>query len=280
MDQPAPTLQLIGAGRVGKTLARLWHHSGVFRLQGIATRSLASAQAAQAWLGAGQAVPHLQTLGAADIWMLAVPDAAIAATAQALAAHAQAQALPPATVFHCAGASGSELLEPLSSLGWHCASAHCILSFAEVDSAWQQFPGTACALEGDAHACALLESTFTAIGAQCFGVRAQDKLLYHAAAVFATNFIPVLQQLAESAWRDAGVPPALLPGLRERLLGNAVANVLRLGPQAALTGPAARGDHAHLARQSERLQQWNPDAAAAYDALSALALKMAGHGPG
>ncbi|MGQ0711856.1 MAG: Rossmann-like and DUF2520 domain-containing protein [Rhodoferax sp.] len=279
MDHPAPTLQLIGAGRVGKTLARLWHTQGCFRIGAIATRSLDSARAAQTWLGAGQAAPALTALGAADVWMLAVPDAAIAATAQALAAHAQQSALPPATVFHCAGASGSELLAPLAALGWACASAHCILSFADVDSALQQFADTACALEGDAQACAMLESAFTAIGARCFALRAEDKLLYHAAAVFATNFIPVLQHLAESAWRDSGVPAELLPALRERLLTNAVGNVLRLGPQQALTGPAARGDHAHLARQSACLQQWNPDAARAYDALNALALQMAGHPP-
>lgn len=272
-----PTLNLIGAGRVGQTLARLWYGTGTFTIGGIVTRSAASAQAAKAWIGSGHALGSLRELRAAPLWMLAVPDAAIAETAQALAEHAQSQRLPPATVFHCAGATGSELLAPLAALGWRCASAHCILSFADVDAALHQFAGTVCALEGERSACAELERAFTAIRAHCFGVRAQDKLLYHGAAVFATNFIPVLQHLAEAAWRDSGVPEALLPGLRERLLRNAVDNLLKHGPEGALTGPAARGDHAHLARQSERLRQWNPDAAAAYDALSAVALHMAGH---
>jgi predicted short-subunit dehydrogenase-like oxidoreductase (DUF2520 family) len=50
-----------------------------------------------------------------------------------------------------------------------------------------------------------------------------------------------------------------------------------LGPQKALTGPAARGDFAAIARQADVVADWDPQAAAAYRALSSLALRMAGH---
>jgi predicted short-subunit dehydrogenase-like oxidoreductase (DUF2520 family) len=122
-----------------------------------------------------------------------------------------------------------------------------------------------------------LRPLFTAIGAACFDVRSQDKVLYHAAAVLATNFAPVLQALAEDAWRATGMPDALLLRLRERLLRNAVDNIVALGPQKALTGPAARGDFAAIARQAAVVADWDPQAAAAYRALSDLALRMAGH---
>ena len=56
---------------------------------------------------------------------------------------------------------------------------------------------------------------------------------------------------------------------------NAVANIVRTGPQGALTGPAARGDTTAIARQSAAVAQWDPQAGAAYDALSTLALRMA-----
>jgi predicted short-subunit dehydrogenase-like oxidoreductase (DUF2520 family) len=65
--------------------------------------------------------------------------------------------------------------------------------------------------------------------------------------------------------------------LRERLPRNLVDNIAALGPQKALTGPAARGDVAALARQADVVADWDPQAAAAYRALSALALRMAGH---
>ena len=178
-------------------------------------------------------------------------------------------------VFHCSGAQSAASLAPLAALGWHAASAHCILSFANSEVALQQFPGTPCALEGDSVARTALQAAFSAIEAHCFDIRGEDKLLYHAAAVFATNFLPVLQGLAEDAWRASGVPADLLPGLRATLLGNAVANITRLGPAGALTGPAARGDVTAIARQAEAVTQWDAAAGAAYSALSALALRMA-----
>jgi predicted short-subunit dehydrogenase-like oxidoreductase (DUF2520 family) len=270
----AQTLNLIGAGRVGRTLARLWQQHGVFSMQDVLTGSLDSAQAACAVIGAGRAADRMDCMRDADVWMLAVPDAQISAVATALAARARPVALDT-LVFHCSGAQGAAVLEPLSVLGWQRASAHCILSFASVEAAIAQFPGTPCALEGDAAAIIALQEAFTAIGARCFKVESADKLLYHAAAVFATNFLPVLQSVAEQAWTASGVPPALLPGLRSALLHNAVANITRLGPKGALTGPAARGDVAAITQQASAVRQWDAQAGAAYEALSALALRLA-----
>ena len=298
------TLNIIGAGRVGQTLGRLWQQRGVFTLQDVLTNSAASAQVACNFMGAGAPVTQMAQMRVADVWMFAVPDARIAAVANALGAWAAkrpAPCPPPAAqatpcteqsalrptlqdnvvatqqpiAFHCSGAQSSKLLSSLSDLGWHNASAHCILSFASAEIAVQQFPGTACALEGDASAIAILQSAFTTIEARCFEVASQDKLLYHAAAVFATNFLPVIQSVAEDAWLAAGVPPDLLPGLRTSLLNNAVANITRLGPANALTGPAARGDVAAIAKQAEAVTQWDAKAGAAYEALSALALRLA-----
>lgn len=287
-DSPAetrlPTLNLVGAGRVGQTLAHLWHQNRRFAVQDVLTTSMASAQDACAVIGSGRAVAALQAMRRADVWMLAVPDAHIARSAQALAdatdaaaatASAPSGGTPPPVVFHCSGAQSAATLAPLAARGWQVASAHCILSFASVPAALQQFSGTPCALEGDPAACALLHAAFTAIGARCFGVAGEHKLLYHAAAVFATNFLPVLQATAEDLWRTSGMPPELIADLRSTLLRNAVANITTLGPQAALTGPAARGDTAAIARQGAAVSAWDAQTGAAYDALSALALRLA-----
>jgi len=277
MASLVPTLNLIGAGRVGQTLARLWTQAGVFAVQDVLTTSTGSAQAACDFIGAGTPTPGVHTMRNADVWLIATTDAQIAASAASLAAHAVEQTPQPPTAFHCSGAQSSSVLSPLAALGWQVASAHPILSFATAQLACTQFAGTPCALEGDPASCSLLQSAFTAIGAQCFDIRSQDKLLYHAAAVFATNFLPVLQSVAEDAWRASGVPEALLPHLRSTLLHNAVANINRLGPRGALTGPGARGDTAAITRQAAAVSAWDEPSGAAYAALSVLALRLAGH---
>lgn len=267
------TLNLVGAGRVGKTLGRLFQAAGLFQVQGVLARSGASAQLAVQFVGAGQACQSLAALPQADVWLLALPDAHIASVAQGLAELSVSHR--PALAFHCSGALGSDVLAPLAQRGWQVASAHPLLSFAQPKLALTQFAGTPCALEGDAPALRTLKPAFTQIGAQCFAVAAQDKLLYHAGAVFATNFLPVLQDTAERLWQRSGMPPALIKQLRSTLLNNAVTNIVALGAQAALTGPAARGDLALVAAQSQALTQWDTQTGAAYQALSQLAGQLA-----
>ena len=266
------TINLIGGGRVGQTLGRLLARDGQYRVQDVLTRSQASAEQALAFIGSGRAIRRMVDLRPADLWLLAVPDGQIAPVATALAA---CDHLLPATVFHASGALSADLLKPLQDKGWQVASAHCLLSFASPALALQQFAGTPCALEGDAQALAELRALFTRLGAQCFDVRAQDKMLYHAGAIFATNFLPVLQDLAEQLWQHTGMPLPMVQHLRASLLQNAVNNITALGPQAALTGPAARGDLALVASQGQAVLQWNNSAGQAYQALSVLARSLA-----
>lgn len=198
-----PTLNLLGGGRVGRTLGRLWHTRGVLQVQDVLTTSPASARAAVDFIGAGRPLAALNDMRPADYWLIAVPDRQIATSAQALAR----AGLPPATAFHASGALAASELAPLQALGWRIASAHCILSFATPATAVSQFAGTPCALEGEAASTAALQPLFGAIGARCFNLPSADKLRYHAAAVFATNFLPVLQATAEALWLDSGMPP-------------------------------------------------------------------------
>lgn len=247
-----------------------------YRVQDVLTTSSASAAQAVDFIGAGRPVSALAEMRPADLWMFAVPDRQIATAAASLAA--AARGMKPATAFHCSGALTSAVLAPLRELGWQVASAHCILSFASAQTAVTQFAGTPCGLEGDAAATEALQRSFSAIGAECFAVAAQDKVLYHAAAVFATNFLPVLQVIGNELWRDSGVPAELIPRLSGALLRQAVDNVMALGPAAALTGPAARGDTEVVALQQEALARWDAAAGDAYRALSQLALRIARDG--
>jgi predicted short-subunit dehydrogenase-like oxidoreductase (DUF2520 family) len=267
------SLNIIGGGRVGRTLGRLWQASGGFQVQDVLTRSAQTADAAVRFIGAGRATTGLADMHTADVWMLAVPDQQLAGMATAMRQNANAG--QTALAFHCSGALAANELAPLRASGWQVASAHCLLSFASPEVALKQFPGTPCALEGDLAAVTELEPAFTLIGARCFPLAAEHKLLYHAGAVFATNFIPVLQAVANDLWRQSGMPTEVVEQVGATLLQNAVNNVIALGPARALTGPAARGDHVLVQRQGEAITQWDQTAGDAYMALSKLAAKLA-----
>jgi predicted short-subunit dehydrogenase-like oxidoreductase (DUF2520 family) len=267
------TLNVIGCGRVGQTLAALLHQRGQVLVQDLYSRSFSSAEQAAKFVGTGQPVAELADMRAANVWLLSVPDAQVGAAAQALA-DAQGAKLAGAIVFHNSGFLSAAVLQPLQALGCHVASAHPVLNFASPDTGVRQFAGTPCGLEGDATALVWLHTALTAIGGRCFEIASADKPLYHAAAVFSSNFTVVLQGIAQDAWHSAGVPPELMRPLTEALLKSTVDNVLAMGPAQALTGPAARGDTAVVQAQGEVVKRWNAPAGEMYQTLSELAAQL------
>jgi predicted short-subunit dehydrogenase-like oxidoreductase (DUF2520 family) len=267
------SFNVIGCGRVGQTLAALLHLHTQVQVQDLYSRSFSSAEQAAKFVGAGQPLANLADLRAADVWLLSVPDAQVAAAAQALA-EAQGARLAGAIVFHNSGFLSASVLQPLQALGCHVASAHPVLNFASPETGVRQFAGTPCGLEGDATALAWLHTALTAIGGRCFEIASADKPLYHAAAVFSSNFTVVLQGIAQDAWRSAGVPPELMRSMTEALLKSTVDNVLAMGPAQALTGPAARGDTAVVQAQGEVVKRWSLPAGEAYQTLSELAAQL------
>ncbi|WP_078084247.1 Rossmann-like and DUF2520 domain-containing protein [Microbulbifer mangrovi] len=251
------TLNIIGAGKLGRTLARLWSERGVFRIGSICNRSLASAAEATAFIGAGTASADIPSMGPADCWLVAVADDAIEATAAALAAHFQSHcAHQTAThsapvVFHCSGALPASALSACSSAA--LASAHPVHSFAEPLRSLDDLPGSVVALEGDATARALLNNAFTAVDCTCITLSPEQKVLYHTGSVMACNYLTVLMDLSLQTFAAAGIDGRTARKLLAPIVMQTAKNNFDLGPQKALTGPLARGDIRTVTRQLEAL---------------------------
>jgi predicted short-subunit dehydrogenase-like oxidoreductase (DUF2520 family) len=95
-----------------------------------------------------------------------------------------------------------------------------------------------------------------------------DRVLYHAAAVVASNHLVALMGQVERLALAAGVPLEAYLDLADETL----ANVRALGPRGALTGPAARGDEATIRRHLRALPA---DERKAYRALAEAARRLA-----
>jgi predicted short-subunit dehydrogenase-like oxidoreductase (DUF2520 family) len=267
-----PALNIVGAGHVGRALGRLFAAGGVLAVQDVLTRSMASAQAAVAFIGAGQAVDAIAALRPAAVWMLAVSDDRIAEVAAQLAAGCDVRG---AVVFHCSGAKAAAELEALRAAGAFVASVHPVRSFADPQQVADAFDGTFCGIEGDAQALALLDPAFTAIGARMVPIDARAKTAYHAASVFASNYLTTVLDAALRAYQAAGIPADVARELARPLATETLANVFRLGPETALSGPIARGDAATVARQQAAVTAWDPAAGALYEALATATWDLA-----
>ncbi|KRB23248.1 DUF2520 domain-containing protein [Mesorhizobium loti] len=264
-------INLIGPGKVGQTLMRRIVLAGGHEVQDIAGRDVEAASRAVQFIGAGTAVSALADMRPADLWLLTVSDTRIADVAARLAELAPDR---PSIAVHCSGFLPAAEMQPLRALGWHLASVHPVLTFADPARAVGQFEGTLCGVEGDTEAVTVVDALIRDIGGQPFPLSSQHKAIYHAAAVFSNNFTVVLQAVAREAWARAGVPEEIIGQLNARLLAATAENVGRLGPAAALTGPAARGDLAIVAQQEAAVRSWHPDAGKAYAELSLLAGRL------
>ena len=268
----APTLNIVGAGHVGRALGRLFERHGVFAVQDVLTRSQASARAAVDFIGAGRPVDAVDVLRPAAVWMLAVSDDRIDELARRLASGC---ALNNAVVFHCSGAKASTELDAVREAGACVASVHPVRSFADPQQVADAFGGTFCGVEGDARALALLSPAFEAIGARVVPIDARAKTVYHAASVFASNYLTTVLDAALRAYQAAGIPAEVARELARPLATETLANVFRLGPETALSGPIARGDTATVARQQAAVEAWDPATGALYEALAGATWDLA-----
>jgi len=267
------TLNLIGPGRAGRTLAALLARNGACVLQDVLSAEFATAQSAVDFIGSGRAVRRLLEMRPAALWLLTPPDAAIAPVAAALAAGGTIRSGD--IVFHCSGSQPSSLLTPLAAAGAHVASLHPLKSFADPAAAVNSFAGTWCTAEGGAAAIAVLKPLFEGLGAQVATIDPAGKTLYHAASLLVCNDLTALMEAGLQLYEKAGIDRATAQDMMEPLVRETLGNVFALGTVGALTGPVARGDAEVVKRQLEALQAQDPRIAAAYRALNAIALELA-----
>jgi predicted short-subunit dehydrogenase-like oxidoreductase (DUF2520 family) len=278
---PLPTLHLIGCGKLGKTLARLWHEGGHCRIGYILTRQASSAKKARDFIGSGTAISQLEQLSRSndnhdksnqDIWLLAQPDNQLSQIATDLA---NLHVIKPGDcIFHCSGATSASILSPLQQQGAVTASIHPIHSFATPEKSLQSFAGSYCAYEGDSFALAILLPLFENLKAKLFEVNAEQKTLYHAGSVMACNYLVALLEASFDSFAAAGVDRQLASELLAPLVHQTADNVFAGTETSALTGPISRGDHTTITAQQQALDKLNPQLGDIYRSLGLRALAI------
>jgi predicted short-subunit dehydrogenase-like oxidoreductase (DUF2520 family) len=182
----------------------------------------------------------------AELVLLCVPDAAIAAVARDL--------VPGPWVAHVSGAT------PLAALAPHTRrfGVHPLQTFTrargpeQLDGAWAAV--TAESDEALAHGLALAR----ALGLRPFELDDGARPLYHAGAAIASNYLVTLHRAASQLFEAAGVPPEALVPLMTRTIENGF----------ELTGPIERGDWETVDAHVRAIHDEAPDLEPMYRALA------------
>jgi predicted short-subunit dehydrogenase-like oxidoreductase (DUF2520 family) len=261
---------VVGAGRVGTAIAVLLERAG-HRIVGISGRAETRGRAS-AHLPHAPFLEQAEAAAAAELVVIGTPDDVIEPTAGALAA---AAAVGPGTwVSHLSGALGLDALRPSRHAGARILAIHPLQTFPDVDSALERLPGCSIAVTAeDEEGYVLGERLADDLHADPFRLADELRPLYHAAAVFASNYLVTASAIAESLFAAAGLPDparAMAPLQRASL-----DHVEQLGPARALTGPAVRGDAGTIRRNLEALDRHAPGLVPSYVTMARATLDLA-----
>ena len=185
-----------------------------------------------------------------DVVLLCVPDTAIADVSRRLAPGR-------AWVGHVSGATPLAALEPHERR----FSLHPLQTFdrsgdpAQFDGAWAAITGETTEALGVARELAGL------LGLEAFELADDERTLYHAGAVFASNYLVTLQRAAVRL----GVPAEGVVPLMTRTIENGF----------DLTGPIARGDWATVEAHKDAIRDAHPELENLYETLAEATVLLA-----
>jgi predicted short-subunit dehydrogenase-like oxidoreductase (DUF2520 family) len=234
---------IVGTGRVGTALARALREAGV---------------GVEGPVGRGE-----RPLGC-DAIVLCVPDAEISAAAEVATAAAP-------LVGHTSGATP---LSALAHAGVPAFGLHPLQSFAHPGV---RFEGAGAAVAGSTpEALAFATDLAERLGMTPFEIDDDGRAAYHAAASVASNFLVTLQAAAEAVAAGAGLDRDDARRLLMPLVRQTVENVAELGPEAALTGPVARGDETTVEAQRAAVERAAPELLDLFDELIRRTRALAG----
>ncbi|MCL4313187.1 MAG: DUF2520 domain-containing protein [Actinobacteria bacterium] len=233
----AATVRLVGAGRAGSSLAAALSQVG-WEVEPILRRGDDLRKAADG----------------VDVVFIATDDLSIPTVA------AEIEPVPSTVVAHLSGALGLDVLLP----HLRRASMHPLVPLPDpTTGAARLLSGAPFAVSGDEFIALVVNS----LGGRIVEVAEDHRVLYHAAACIAANHLVALLGQVERVAKLAGLQLEDFLDLSRM----AIEDVARLGPAAALTGPAARKDWATINKHREALP---PSELLSYNALVDLAVAL------
>ena len=266
-----PEISIIGAGRLGTTLALALSRRGYSIQSVVARRSQSARKTATLLDGDTQALDakQLKLLKPADLFLITTTDDQVANVAAELA---KLETGRRSTALHTSGALSAEVLSPLRKNGWSTGSIHPLVA---VGGSTAELRGAFWSVEGDSAALRLGKRIVRDLGGKSFSIRSEDKPLYHAAAVMSAGNVVALFDVAVEMLIHCGLTRKAARGILQPLIASTVHNLETKDPVEALTGTFARGDIETVKLHLASLKQSKlTDAIELYRLLGRRSLKL------
>jgi predicted short-subunit dehydrogenase-like oxidoreductase (DUF2520 family) len=272
MTNEKPTLGIVGAGKAGSTLARLWSQRG-YRITAVNSRTPEHMYLLAKKVDARAANSAIEVIAAADLTLFTVPDDVIVPLSESVAEICGD--LTGKAIIHTSGSHGAESLNALANRGALTGGLHPAFPFADIETSIAKLPGATFALEtSDARLRNWLYDLTMALDGRVLDIPHGKKALYHAALTVASNYAVTLYAQAQGILLSLGAERSTAEHALNVLVGATADNLRAKGIPDALTGALVRGDVGTVAAHIAALENYSPPLATLYIELARLTLPL------
>ena len=265
------TIAILGLGKVGTAVGFLLRAAG-YRVVAVASRSASSLNQGVDYTGGKPYTNFPKAAAKAECILITTSDDAIASVCEKIANEGGIK--PGNKVIHMSGVGGLNLLEAARRSGANVASIHPLQSFADVESAIKNIPGSTFGITPDDEIKEWSVQMVKDLGGIPFFISDTDKPLYHAAACIASNYLTTLIHMVEVIYQSLGLKHEDAIHAFWPLVKGTMRNIEDKGTVQALTGPIARGDIGPIKKHLDALQNKLPVFLQAYSILGILTVEL------
>lgn len=258
------TIGFYGAGKAGISLFLFFKAKGL-NVQGIYSRRKDAVREELSKLN----VPLLSwdELLKLDVIILTVEDTSIAKEADKLI-----KAKVNSILAHVSGAYASSIIKKEGRFSMHPA-----MSLPNPKRAIEALEKAIFCIEGDEKGIKVAEEIIKALRVKYIKILEEDKILYHAGCVLASNYIVTLTKLAKDVLVIAGFDEEKAKEIVLTLSEGTIKNIKSSNFNLALTGPIKRGDIETVNLHLRKLKEKSPNLEILYRILGIFTAELAGN---
>ncbi len=265
---------IVGAGRVGTTLAILLHKKG-YRIASVISKRKTSAYKLAKLVKCSKSSTQVSDIAkATELIIISIPEENIKLIADEIAKKADVD-FKTLNVFHTSGAHTSDDLINLNRKGSQVFSLHPIQTFpkeAALGNQLSKMKGIYYGFEGKTQNFVFANRIVESLNGKILRIPKERKILYHIACVFASNYSVTLLGIVAEMLKNIGGNIKL--DYFAPLIKTSIDNAIQYTPKNALTGPIRRGSCKTVVNHLQKLIELDGKLAALYQSMAYHSLKI------
>ena len=227
----------VGAGKVGFTLGKYMTEHDM-HVSGYYNRSKENAKQAAEFTNSQVFTSLEELVSQSDAIFITVSDGAIGQMWEALKHYS----ISGKYICHCSGAMSTAIFSGIDQTGAFGYSIHPLFAINDKLQSYRNISQAYFTIEGHEQHIDYWKNLFESFGNPVKIISEDNKVLYHGAAVFASNLVVGLYEMATDILVDCGFDRKSAAQALSPLFLNNAHNICEKGTTNALTGPLERAD--------------------------------------